>query len=159
MDAIPTNAQQLAPGSVTVARLHNAVIMLILLAVSAASLWRFAFEPVTWIAVISTLLLTPLLLWMPAARYQRTRYWLKTEGLYIQRGIWWRSRVLVPHNRIQHTDVTQGPLQRKYQLGTLIVHTAGTTNASVSLSGILHSRADELRDQLSRSGAKTSDAI
>ena len=48
----------------------------------------------------------------------------------------WRSITHVPRSRVQHTDVSQGPLERRYGLGTLIVYTAGTDHARVSLPGL-----------------------
>jgi membrane protein YdbS with pleckstrin-like domain len=54
------------------------------------------------------------------------------RGLEIRRGVFWRSVVNVPRSRVQHTDVSQGPLERSYGLGTLIVYTAGTDHAQVN---------------------------
>lgn len=45
--------------------------------------------------------------------------------------------------------MSQGPLQRKFDLSELIVHTAGTRNASVKLPGILFKKAESLRESLS----------
>jgi hypothetical protein len=44
--------------------------------------------------------------------------------------------------------VSQGPLERKFELGTLTIHTAGTENASVAIDGLAHVTAIELRDKL-----------
>jgi membrane protein YdbS with pleckstrin-like domain len=49
---------------------------------------------------------------------------------------------------VQHTDVSQGPLQRRYGLATLTVHTAGTENAQVQLPGLPHDVALSIRDHL-----------
>ena len=60
----------------------------------------------------------------------------------------WRSVVSVPQTRVQHTDVSQGPLERALGLATLIIHTAGTQNASVSLGGLRREDAQRIRDYL-----------
>jgi len=57
-------------------------------------------------------------------------------------------RATVPRSRIQHTDVSQGPLQRPFGLATLTVHTAGTQFAAVPLSGLAKEVAEAIRDQL-----------
>ena len=44
----------------------------------------------------------------------------------------------VPRSRVQHTDVSQGPLERNHGLGTLVVYTAGTDHAKVELGGLDH---------------------
>lgn len=85
---------------------------------------------------------------LPAIAYRHTRYRLSDMGFEIRRGILWRSSIIVPHNRVQHTDVAQGPLQRSFDLGKLIIYTAGTQNASVELNGLAFQTASQLRDAL-----------
>jgi len=84
----------------------------------------------------------------PARAYAHTRYWLDADGLQIRRGVWWRSVTYVPRSRIQHTDVSQGPVERSYGLGTLVVYTAGTHHARVALPGLAYEVALALRDDL-----------
>ena len=85
---------------------------------------------------------------LPQAQYRRTRYRVDDHGLTIRRGIFWRSETFVPRTRVQHTDVVQGPLQRLFEIATLIVHTAGTQDASVGLSGLPYGAAQPIRDFL-----------
>lgn len=84
----------------------------------------------------------------PARVYAHTRYQLDQDGLRIARGVYWRTVTHVPRSRVQHTDVSQGPLERRYGLGTLIVYTAGTDHAKVALAGLAHETAVRLRDDL-----------
>jgi membrane protein YdbS with pleckstrin-like domain len=84
----------------------------------------------------------------PVIEHRHTWYRVDPEGLQIRRGVWWRHVINVPRSRIQHTDVSQGPLQRKYGLGTLVVHTAGTQHARVELGGLDHGTAVQIRDYL-----------
>lgn len=86
----------------------------------------------------------------PAINYRHTFYQLSDVGFEIRRGILWRRRITVPHARVQHTDVAQGPLERSFDIGKLIVYTAGTQNASVELGGLAFQTACELRDALIR---------
>jgi membrane protein YdbS with pleckstrin-like domain len=87
------------------------------------------------------------LLW-PALVHKHASWRLDKLGLEIRRGVLWRHRITIPLGRVQHADVSQGPLQRLFAIGTLTVHTAGTQNASVGLDGIAHETAIELRDKL-----------
>jgi uncharacterized protein len=84
----------------------------------------------------------------PAWRYEDTRLRLDDDGLEYVHGRWWRHHVSVPRARIQHTDVTQGPFERRFGLGTLVVYTAGTEHASVPIEGLAHGAALALRDAL-----------
>ena len=90
-----------------------------------------------------------LLYYYIGAAYRHFSYAMNDHGLYINRGVFWRKKIVVPRNRVQHTDVTQGPLERKFNISELIVHTAGTRNASVRLSGIFFKDAEVLRESLS----------
>jgi membrane protein YdbS with pleckstrin-like domain len=60
----------------------------------------------------------------------------------------WRAVSNVPRSRVQHTDVAQGPLDRKYGLGKLIIYTAGTQHSRVELPGLEHQTALAIRDHL-----------
>ena len=88
----------------------------------------------------------------PEISYRHTFYRVDSQGIEIRRGVVWRRTINVPKSRVQHTDVSQGPLQRKYALGTLVVYTAGTDHAKVELPGLSHARAMRIRDHLLPSG-------
>lgn len=92
-----------------------------------------------------------LLSWFwPNLSFRHTHWRLESSGLEIHKGVLWRHRIIVPMSRVQHADVSQGPLQRYYGLGSLTVHTAGTSNASVELSGLNHAVALSVRDAIVR---------
>lgn len=88
----------------------------------------------------------------PEISYRHTFYRVDPQGIEIRRGVLWRSTINVPKSRVQHTDVSQGPLQRTYGLGTLVIYTAGTEHAKVELRGLSHERAMRIRDHLLPSG-------
>ena len=90
----------------------------------------------------------------PEARYRRTRYRVDEHGLTIRRGVFWRSETFVPRSRVQHTDVLQGPIEREFDLATLVVHTAGTQDASVPLGGLAYRDAVPIRDLLIGGGSE-----
>jgi membrane protein YdbS with pleckstrin-like domain len=84
----------------------------------------------------------------PAARHKRLRYLVDEGGLRIRRGVFWRKVIWIPISRVQHTDFSQGPMERRFELATLTVHTAGTAGASISLAGLEHTVAARLCDHL-----------
>lgn len=85
---------------------------------------------------------------LPRLHYLHTSYRVDAEGIEIRRGVLWRVVVNVPRSRVQHIDVSQGPLDRRYGLGTLVVYTAGTDHAKVALAGLEHGRALRIRELL-----------
>lgn len=113
--------------------------------------WLFALQLGVW------LLLVLLGLWhairWPARAYRHTSYRVDDRGIEIRNGVYWRVVINVPKSRVQHIDVTQGPIERRYGLGTLVIYTAGTEHAKVQLEGLEHGRAMRIREHLLPSGA------
>lgn len=154
---LPNNKQRLHPDSIKVSRITTAIVSLIIVLVpSVAGILSETYLLLAIGGAVGILIFTIGYIWAKKS-YDYTWYWLADEGLYIQCGVWWRKKTLIPFNRVQHTDVAQGPLDRKYKLGKLVTHTAGTRDASVSLEGILLDTANELRSVLQEEGE--SDAV
>lgn len=86
--------------------------------------------------------------WVAVKRHRRTRWRLDDQGLAVRRGNWWQSETHVPISRVQHLDLKRGPLERSARLSTLVVHTAGTRMAAVSISGLDVDDAERLRERL-----------
>jgi membrane protein YdbS with pleckstrin-like domain len=84
----------------------------------------------------------------PPIEYRHMSYKVDEDGVEIRHGVVWRTIVSVPRSRVQHLDVSQGPLQRSFGLGTLRIYTAGTEHAQVDLAGVEHGRALQIRDYL-----------
>ena len=102
--------------------------------------------------VLASFLVTGLSLWWPALSYRYTAYRVSERGMRIRRGVVWRTVSSVPRSRVQHTDVSQGPIERMFGLATLVIYTAGTHHASVLLSGLAHDTALRIRDHLIAGG-------
>ena len=84
----------------------------------------------------------------PAVHYRHTSYVLDAEGIEIRSGVWWREIISVPRSRVQHIDVSQGPMERSYGLGRLVLYTAGTAHSRVELQGLSYAVAFALRNHL-----------
>ena len=149
-------SRQLDPRWIPLQRIHAAIFIAVLAIAS------FVGVIVFWVAsqiLFLGLLLLPLwlaavgaLAWQtqrwPAIAYRHTWYRVDEAGLEIRRGVYWRSITNVPRSRIQHTDVSQGPLERRHGLGTLAVFTAGTQHSEVKLSGLEFTIAQRIRAHL-----------
>ena len=82
----------------------------------------------------------------PQRIYRRLRYRLTERLLQVVRGWMFHSDTIVPFVRVQHLDVTRGPVEKLFGTSTLVVHTAGTHNSVVTLPGLDPDRAAEIRD-------------
>ena len=82
----------------------------------------------------------------PPRIYRRLRYGLTDRLLQVVRGWLFHTDTIVPFVRVQHLDVTRGPLDKLFGTATLVVHTAGTRNSIVTVPGLAPDRAAEIRD-------------
>ena len=91
------------------------------------------------------------LLW-PGLEYEYFRYGIREHDLLVQRGVLFRRRSSIPHNRIQHVDTRQGPLERAFGLSSVAVYTASGMSADGSIPGLTEASAERIRDELARLG-------
>lgn len=80
----------------------------------------------------------------PRRIWARLGYALEPAILRVVRGWMIHTDTLVPLVRVQHIDITRGPLDKMFGTATLVVHTAGTHNSTVSLPGLSPERANAL---------------
>ena len=115
---------------------------------------RQSLDTWQWLFLVPIGFIIALLSWsayfFPRRSFHATSWRLHPHGFEIRRGIWWRHRIFIPKDRIQHTDVHQGPLQRVYGLASLVLNTGGTHEPSITLDGLDMPLAESLREQLSK---------
>jgi membrane protein YdbS with pleckstrin-like domain len=64
-------------------------------------------------------------IWIPAA-FRALEYTIDEDGVKMSGGVVWKKHVTVPYSKITNVDITRGPLQRYYNIGTVHVQTAGS---------------------------------
>ena len=110
----------------------------------------FALCLVGWLIVMMLIAL-----WLPAF-WNSLEYSVENDCVKSRGGVFWKKRITVPYNKITNIDITQGPLQRAFGIGTIHVQTAGAggqqgTRAEIRLLGI--SNLDQVKDMI-MSGAR-----
>jgi len=94
--------------------------------------------------------------WGALARNWRSwRYTERADDLLISRGVMWRELTVVPYGRMQLVEVTSGPLERRYGLARLQLHTAAATT-DAAIPGLAPQEAERLRDRLTELGGARS---
>lgn len=66
----------------------------------------------------------PFLFWI-SAYFRSLEYSVTEDVVKGQKGVFWKRYATVPYHKITNVDITQGPLQRKYDVGTIHCQTAG----------------------------------
>ncbi|HKE96190.1 MAG TPA: PH domain-containing protein [Povalibacter sp.] len=136
------------PAAISVWRWQWAIATLVVVVLPTVKLFSQGAAAWAALAVVLALCGSALGWWWPSAYYRRLRYRIDDTGIVIERGVLWRSHIALPRVRIQHTDVSQGPLQRRYGIGTLKLYTAGSRHTMIELPGLSHPAALALRDSL-----------
>ena len=81
-------------------------------------------------------------------RYRVWGYELREDSLYLVRGVLTRRDTSVPFVRVQHVDTRRSPVERLVGLASVVVYTAGTRGADITVPGLTPEQAEQLREQL-----------
>ncbi len=74
------------------------------------------------------------------------KYAIRMRDVVYRSGLIFRSETSIPFNRIQHCEVTQGPFDRLFSLGSVRVYTAGGSGSDLTIPGLTIARAHDLKD-------------
>ncbi|MFJ6798468.1 PH domain-containing protein [Streptomyces sp. NPDC091268] len=122
-----------------------------LLAAVTAALAGVFLGP-AWAAVGGCWLLGLAWGWVLLGRNWRSwRYAERADDLLISRGVLWREQTVVPYGRMQLVEVTSGPLERRFGLACVQLHTAAAAS-DARIPGLAPAEAERLRDRLTALG-------
>lgn len=80
--------------------------------------------------------------------YDRYRYELGDDDLGITKGVFWRSWRFISRNRVQHLDITAGPIARALGLVQVTVYVGGMHQAAATIPGLTEHEGELLRANL-----------
>lgn len=108
--------------------------------------------PTGLLTVVSLVLGASLVAWYPRAAFRRWRYVVGESELELNHGVVFHKHSVLPYYRVQHIDVTQGPIDRMMKLSRLVIHTA-SAGTDKQIPGVATDVAADLRRTiLSRTG-------
>ena len=92
--------------------------------------------------------------WIPAF-YRSLEYVIDIDSITGKKGVFWKKIVTVPYFKITNIDITQGPVQRMFNIGTIHCQTAGLAGpqgqrAELKLLGIrdIEGVKDTIRERI-----------
>ncbi|MCB0278601.1 MAG: PH domain-containing protein [Calditrichaeota bacterium] len=85
------------------------------------------------------------LIFWPSLSVPRMFFAIRERDIIYKHGVLWQSKMTVPFSRIQHVDINQGPLDRKFKLGNLKVYTAGGSSGDLEINGLEISDAEKIK--------------
>ncbi|SMF30834.1 hypothetical protein SAMN02745866_02012 [Alteromonadaceae bacterium Bs31] len=75
-------------------------------------------------------------------------YQLRDQDVSLYLGLVFKKTIIQPISRLQHIEVTQGPLERMFGLATLKLFSAGGASHSLTIPGLKKETAEGLREHI-----------
>lgn len=152
--ALPSEAFEGLPTRYRTLRwLVYAVVVFLALAGLGVLVW-FELDAVdeirwgVWVAVSGVFLLASVWALEEAKGFPLRGVLVREHDLSYRSGFLRRETVTVPFNRIQHSEISQGPVARAFDVCTLKLYTAGNSGANLRVGGMDVERAKRLRERL-----------
>lgn len=82
--------------------------------------------------------------------YQIRGYSLRRHDISYRSGFLFHRVTTVPFNRIQHSEISHGPIMRLFKLQSLKVYTAGGSSSDLSIPCLPPDEAKQLRDRIAK---------
>lgn len=124
------------------------IIWVIVLLVSFGSRFFMDDEVPSWTSLVLlgiTLLLAIMSFLITIYGFRRKQYALRERDIIYSSGLFWRSKTVIPFNRVQHAEVMQGPIDRLFNLSKLLVYTAGGSSSDLSIPGLSPEEAESIK--------------
>lgn len=80
------------------------------------------------------------------SRYRMAGYALRTHDIMYKSGVFWHSTTIIPYSRIQHVEISQGPIQSAFGIATLRIYTAGGTRSDLTIDGLERKKAGDIKE-------------
>lgn len=143
--------QGLSPRLLTVWRLLSCLIVTAF-AAAATAVAAYATGSAAAIATASAAAaLLGVVIRLQTKRYRAWGYSTRDQDLMVRRGVVIRRVSVVPYGRMQFVDVAQGPLDRRFGIASVVLHTAAAAT-DARIPGLPEDEAAKLRDRLAELG-------
>lgn len=144
--------QPLSREALTVRRIRVAIetaaTLILIVAALVVARRLFDFAAPAWLIVLGVLVISGIAWWWAGVDHARWRWRLSKDLFEVRHGVLVHRSYMVPRSRIQNVTTKAGPLQRRFGLITLTVHTAGARTRSVSVEDIGVDKASAIRRRL-----------
>lgn len=141
--------QRVSPAliSARLVTLALAIVPLLIAAVVAGIL----VEGWAWIPLGVVLVAALWSLWLVPRQVRAYGYAEREDDLLLVHGVMFRKLTVVPYGRMQLTDVSSGPLSRRFGIADVQLHTASALT-DASIPGLAADEAAELKERLTKLG-------
>lgn len=89
--------------------------------------------------------------------YKLKGYGLRNKDITYHKGVFFQSKTTIPFNRVQHCEITQGPIERMFELKSLVIYTAGGQSSDLNINGLEPHEAEQLKEYIVSATKKDQD--
>lgn len=123
--------------------------LLILVGICILAVSGNLFELNGWLLAICTPLLYMLLaVFFVYKSFPTKGFVIREKDIAYKSGLIFHSTTIVPYNRIQHCEMTQGPIEKTFDLCRIMIYTAGGNDSELVIPGLTNTEGEALRDHL-----------
>lgn len=97
-----------------------------------------------WLWLLIPVAALPLLVW-PLISVPCKGYAVRDKDIIYKSGVFWHTVTAIPFNRIQHVEKSSTPLDRRFEVATLQLFTAGGSGGDLKIHGLSAAIAEQLR--------------
>jgi membrane protein YdbS with pleckstrin-like domain len=77
--------------------------------------------------------------------FVKKQFVIREHDISYKKGLFWKSHITIPYNRVQHCEVNQGPIDRFYKIAKIKIYTAGGSTSDVTIPGLNPARAERIK--------------
>jgi membrane protein YdbS with pleckstrin-like domain len=135
-------------------RLHTQALITIVFVTLGVGILRFVFSVTLevqqpelsfgWLWVIPLIVGLILVIW-PVISVPKRGFAVRDKDMLYKSGVFWHTVTAIPFNRIQHVEKSSTPLDRRFNLATLQLFTAGGSGGDLKIDGLAEDHAEDLR--------------
>lgn len=78
--------------------------------------------------------------------FYKKSYAIREKDIIFNSGLFWRSSIAIPFNRVQHCEVSIGPIDRMFGLSELKIFTAGGSSSDLAIEGLTPETSNRIKD-------------
>jgi len=108
----------------------------------------FKMPWVSWLLLALLGMLFMVVLVSALRRFAAEGYAIRQHDILHKHGVWWRTVTAIPYNRMQHCEISRGPVESAFGLATLRVFTAGGSSSDLSIGGLPVAEAQRVKEYI-----------
>jgi len=86
--------------------------------------------------LIAASLVMTLLAWFVYASTKAIHYSIRQHDIILRSGVFWKKEVVQPLKRVQHVELTRGPIDKRFGLANVRLFSAGTGLSTFRIPGV-----------------------